>query len=340
MQIGIFGAGSVGCYIGGMLAEAGEDVVLVGRNGMRERLRGGVALTRFDGMTRTAPPDSFRYRVDPEALSSCDVVLVCVKSDGTGTAARTLAGTLRSDAVIVSLQNGVSNASRLRAELEPRTVLAGMVGFNVAQIGPNRFHCGTGGEVVVEAHPLADALLERLRRADIEANTSSRIEEVQWGKLLINLNNAVNALSGLPLKRQLSQRAYRQVLAASISEALAVLRAAGIRPAKIGKVGPALLPFVLDTPDWLFVRMASSMLRLDDDATSSMAEDLAKGREPEIDWLNGEIVALGRTIGVATPVNARIVDLVKAVFAGKAPRGWDGSGLKDAVLHAETRNGR
>ncbi|MCI5075026.1 2-dehydropantoate 2-reductase [Oricola sp.] len=333
MRIGIFGAGSVGCYVGGMLAAAGLHVIFVGRETMAERLSGGIVLTRFDGLEQRAAPEDVSFSTDPSALRDCDVILVCVKSDATETAARALAKAARPDALVVSLQNGVSNAARLRDALAPRSVLAGMVGFNVAQIGSSRFHCGTEGEIVIEADPSAGSLVRHLNDAGVITEESAEIDAVQWGKLILNLNNAVNALSELPLKQQLARRAYRQVLAASIREALLVLREAGIRPAKVGKVGPALLPAVLNLPDWLFLRLAGSMLKLDDDATSSMAEDLARGRQPEIHWLNGEIVALGRKTGTATPVNERIVALVESVFAGDMPGGLTGEDLRRAALH-------
>ncbi|GAB4363130.1 MAG: 2-dehydropantoate 2-reductase [Oricola sp.] len=331
MKIGVFGAGSVGCHVGGALAAAGNAVVLVGRASMCKRLSSGISITRFDGNNRHAGPDSFTCTSDPAALADCDVILVCVKSPTTAEAGKALSKIARPDAVVVSLQNGISNAGILRDELGPRTVLPGMVGFNVAQIGDNRFHCGTEGRVVLGAGPGADALAGALNDAGIESEVSGDIEAVQWGKLLLNLNNAVNALSGLPLKRQLSMRPYRQVLAASMREALRVLQAAGIRPASAGKAGPRLVTKVLVLPDWLFVRIAGSMLKIDDDATSSMAEDLARGRMPEIDWLNGEIVALGRETGIATPVNEAIVALVKAAFSGAGPRSFTGPELKKAV---------
>ncbi len=332
MRTGIYGAGSIGCYVGGMLAAAGQDTVLFGRASMGERLARGITLTRFDGSERRASPDSFRFATDPHALAECDLVLVCVKSDGTRAAGETLAAILKPGAVIVSLQNGVSNARVLRECLGQRSVLAGMVGFNVAQIGTDRFHCGTEGEIVIGTGDGAQAFAYALNTAGIPADISPEIESVQWGKLLYNLNNPVNALSGLPLKRQLSTRAYRQVFSALIREALAVLKAAGIRPAKIGKVGPNLIPQILDLPDWLFVRLAAGMLQIDKDARTSMAEDLERGRPPEIDWLNGEIVALGKTTGVATPANERIVALVKAAFSGEGPRRYDGQELKKAML--------
>ena len=332
MKIGVYGAGSIGCYVGGMLAAAGNAVVLVGREAIGERLTQGIALTRFDGVESAAAPNRFEFASDPALLADCDAILICMKSIATKQAARVLAGIARPDAVVVSLQNGISNANVLRDRLGGRTVLAGMVGFNVAQIGDNRFHCGTEGEIVLGAGERASEIANRLNAAGIETTVSPGIEAIQWGKLLLNLNNAINALSGLPLKEELSSRPYRQLLAASMREALGVLKAAGIKPARVAKGGPGLIPVVLSLPDWLFVRLAGSMLKMDDDATSSMAEDLARGRESEIDWLNGEIVALGRKTGIATPVNDRIVALVKAQFAGSGPERYSGEELKKAAL--------
>lgn len=332
MKIGILGAGSIGCYVGGMLAAVGSAPVLVGRADMGMRLAGGIALTRHDGLSCTAGPGSFLFAEAPDAVADCDAILVCVKSGATREAGEALAPIVRSGALIVSLQNGVSNAAVLRAALPGRHVLAGMVGFNVAQIGENRFHCGTEGDVVVEAGAGAEQLVRLIGDAGIASHVAADMAAVQWGKLLYNLNNAVNALSGLPLRQQLSERAYRQVFAATIREALAVLKSAGIRPARIGRVAPVLLPPILDLPDWLFTRLAAGMLKIDADARSSMAEDLERGRAPEIDWLNGEIAALGHRQAVATPANDRIIALVNAAFSGEGPRAFSGVALKQPVL--------
>ncbi|MFZ2100214.1 MAG: 2-dehydropantoate 2-reductase [Oricola sp.] len=332
MTIGIYGAGSIGCHVGGMLAASGKAPVLVGRATMGERLANGITVTRFDGTERRAEPESFTYSTEATALSDCDTILVCVKSDATRDCGERLAGVARPEAVVVSLQNGISNPATLREVLGGRTVLAGMIGFNVAQIGADRFHCGTEGEIVVGAGQGAEAVANALSEAGIATIISPDIEAVQWGKLLYNLNNPVNALSGIPLKRELSTRAYRQVFAALIREALTVLKAAGVRPAKIGKVGPGLLAPILDLPDWLFLRIAAGMLSIDENAKTSMLEDIEKGRAPEVDWLNGEIVALGKKTGVPTPANERIVALVKASFSGNGPRRYDGPELKKAAL--------
>jgi 2-dehydropantoate 2-reductase len=134
---------------------------------------------------------------------------------------------------------------------------------------------------------------------------------VQYGKLIMNLNNAVNALSGIPLKSQLGDRQYRLVMAKVLSEALAVLKAEGITPARTGKVIPKLMPTIMKLPNFLFKAVAASTLKIDPEARSSMYEDLVLGRRTEIDYLNGEIVRLGKKHHIATPVNSHIVELVK-----------------------------
>ncbi len=319
MKIGILGAGSIGCHVGGMLAAKGMQPVLVGRPAMAQRLAHGMVLTSHEGRQVQAPPGSFTFDVRANALAECECVLVCVKSGDTAQAGKILSKVTRPDALIVSLQNGISNAKVLRQAMPGRSVLAAMVGFNVAQIGDNRFHRGTQGEIVIEDGKGALQLATALTTAGVPAMVRRDIEAVQWGKLLLNLNNAVNALSGLPLKRQLSGRGWRKVLALSMTEALAVTQAAGIVPARLGAVAPGLIPPILRLPDWLFTRIAGSMLRIDEDARSSMAEDLERGRKPEIDWLNGEIVRLGKKHGVATPVNAALTAMVHELFAQKPP---------------------
>ena len=321
MRIGIYGAGSIGCFVGGMLAADGHDVVMLGRASMARRIKNGMVLTRFDGLERHVPASGYRFTDKPADLADCETILVCVKGMDTAAAAADIAALPQAKRLIVSLQNGVSNPQALREGLAGQQVVAGMVAFNVAQLDDNRFHQGIEGEIALEDAKGALALAGALNTAGIAAMVHRDIEAIQWGKLLLNLNNAVNALSGLPLKAQLSRAEHRHVFADCMSEALAVLNAAGIRPAKVAKLPPALIPIVLRLPDWLFVRVAASMLKMDENARSSMADDLDKGREPEIDFLNGEIVRLGRKVGVATPVNEAIIARVKARFAQAGEKG-------------------
>ncbi|MGH3738516.1 MAG: 2-dehydropantoate 2-reductase [Micromonosporaceae bacterium] len=329
MTICVFGAGSIGCYVGGRLAAAGADVVLVGRERLRaEVARHGLTLTDWrGGELRVADP---RYQTAPEAAVDAELVLVTVKSAATAEAADVLAGVLKPDAVVVSFQNGLRNTELLAERLPGRTVLPGMVGFNVVNQGAGRFHAGTEGELEVRRHPALAKYAERFAEAGLPLTEHADMAPVQWAKLLLNLNNAVNALSGLPLKRQLSQRPYRRCLALAQAEALRLLDAAGVRPAKLTPLPPQWIPTLLGLPDRIFARAAGRMLAIDPLARSSMWEDLQAGRATEVDFLNGEVVALAERWGLPAPVNAKLVTLVRDAEAG-GRRDWTGAELYAAL---------
>jgi 2-dehydropantoate 2-reductase len=324
-MICVYGAGSIGCYVGGRLAAAGADVVLVGRRRFAEETAlHGLTLTDLHGTELRVPEP--RYATEPAAAAGADLVLVTVKSAATAAAAEALAPHLRPGAIVISLQNGLRNAAVLRRHLREAHVLPGMVAFNVVHLGEGRFHQGTVGDVAVEDHPrlddhaapFADAGLALARHADLTG--------VQAAKLLLNLNNPINALSGLPLKTQLSQRAYRRCLALAQREALAAFLHARIFPAKTAGIPSGFLPAVLNLPDAVFARAAAKMLAMDPLARSSTWDDLEAGRPTEVDYFNGEIVMLAAEHGLAAPVNERLTDLVHAAEAG-GRRDWSGPEL-------------
>jgi len=312
-RIAIFGAGSIGAYVGGTLIAAGADAVLIVRARMRERIAlHGLTVSDMDGRNTLLSAGQVQISEDPAALAGAGLVLVTVKSADTASAAQALARHTAPDALIVSLQNGIGNADVLRRALPGRTVLGGMVPFNVVQLPETRFHRGTEGSLMVEASPALAPWLPLFEAAGLPLVQRTDFVAVQWGKLLLNLNNPVNALSGIPLKAQLSDRDYRRCLALLMEEALRALKAADIVPAQTGKVPPSRMPRLMRLPDWLFKRVAAAALRIAPEARSSMWEDLQAGRRTEIDYLNGAVVALAEKAGLDAPANRRIVALVHA----------------------------
>lgn len=333
MRITIFGAGSIGCYLGGRLLHGGADVVLIGRQRMRDVFaQHGLTVTDLNGFRATVPPGQVLLETDPACLGKSSVILLTVKSKDTASAADEIRAHAADDAVIVSLQNGIRNATILQERLPGHQVLAGMVPFNVVNQGDGHFHCGTVGELAIEASNGCEWFFKALTEAGLEAARHQNMPGVLWAKLLLNLNNPIVALSGLPLVQELRNATYRRVLAMSIAEALAVLRRAKIRPASVGKVRPVMLPFLLKLPTFLFVVLARSMLRMDPAARSSMWEDLQRGRRTEVDYLNGEIVELATTHHVEVPVNRGILELIRqAEQAGKGSPGISADELLAAV---------
>ncbi|WP_292557759.1 2-dehydropantoate 2-reductase, partial [Mesorhizobium sp.] len=273
----------------------------------------GLRVSDLDCRDRRIAPAALSVTADPaEALGGADIVLVTVKSGATEEMAALVAAHASPEAVVVSLQNGVDNAEKLRARLAGRRVLAGMVPFNVVQSpdeAPFHVHRASEGKVMLEdgVAGLADLL-------DVEGlavETHADMTAVLWGKLLMNLNNALVALSGLPLATELADRRWRLILAVQIDEALATLKACRIRPARIASLRPALLPWALKLPDWLFRRLARRMLAIDPEARSSMWDDLQRGRPTEIGELQGAVLALAEKAGVPTPLTARVAALVR-----------------------------
>ncbi|GHE11792.1 2-dehydropantoate 2-reductase [Streptomyces alanosinicus] len=334
-RFAVLGAGTIGCHLGGHLAAAGYEVTFIGRPAAMDVLRErGLTLSTSVRPPVRLTPDRLTLATGAEAAAGADYVLVTVKSAGTGAAAGELAPHLAPGTVVVSFQNGLHNPATLRAALPGRTVLAGMVPYNVVRSELGTVHQGMPGRLMTEPD---DGLVAAFREARLAIEARTDMPGVQHGKLLLNLNNAVNALSGLPLADQLGRRAYRRCLALCQREALAAYRAAGVAPARLGPTAPGVTPYLLGLPDAVFRRVAAASLRIDAHARSSMWEDLRRGRPTEIDSLQGEIVGLAEAHGLSAPVNARLVTLVHE--AERGPRTWSGPELY-AELRAARRHGR
>jgi len=306
------GAGAVGCYVGGKLAADGQDVVLVGRERLKREVgEHGLGLTSLSGASVVVPASRVTIETNVATLADRDVVLCCVKSGGTAEAGELLAGVLAPDAIVVSLQNGVRNADELRRKLK-QVVLAGIVNFNVLSKGKGVFRRATSGPLIIEASsdPRSTQLDHALVSAGLPVERFHDMVGAQWTKLIINLNNSVSALSGAPTSEILLTPGYRRVLSTVMAEALAVLRAARIRPAKLGALPVHLFPFALRLPGPIVRLVARAQTKIDPEARSSMWEDLMNGRLTEVEYLNGEVVRLAASCGASAPLNARLVEMV------------------------------
>ena len=359
-RIVVAGAGSIGCYVGGCLALAERNVTLLLRPTLADAIaRHGLRISDLGGSDRTLPSSALTLATDPSAaLAAAQIVLVTVKSGATAEMAGLIALHAPSEAIVVSLQNGVANADALRSQLvasspSPRLsrgegrgegqppapeqasaphpsplpasgergrVVAGMVPFNVVQSRQDghspRFHRATSGTMLIAAG--VPGLHEVLDVPGAAVAEHADMTGVLWGKLLLNLNNALNALSDLPLAKELGDRRWRLLLAAQIDEALAVLKAADLRPARIEGVPPRAIPAILRLPNVLFRLVARRMLAIDPQARSSMWEDLRLRRPTEIDHLQGAILMLADKAGVAAPLTERILRLIKGAESAGA----------------------
>ena len=316
-QITIAGAGSVGCYVGGALALAGRDVTLLLRPALAEQIGAkGLDIRDLQSPARHVAPDQLRLATDPaEAFRLATIILVTTKSRATSEMAGLIGVHAKPGATVVSLQNGTGNAGRLKHSLGAAfTVAAGMVPFNVMQTtnagAAPHFLRATSGTVQVE--PTKAGVAQLVNVTGLPAAQNADMTAVLWSKLVINLNNAINALCGVPLLEELHDRRWRLILAQQQSEALHVLNAAQIKTVAIEGVRPNFLPIALRLPDLLFRPVARGMLAIDRQARSSMWEDLERRRLTEIGDLQGAIQRLARERNIAVPLTDRIIALITA----------------------------
>ncbi|MBF7073920.1 2-dehydropantoate 2-reductase [Glaciecola sp. MH2013] len=313
LKIVVFGAGSIGCYLGGCLLSVGANVTLIGRDRIQAQIsENGLRVSDYKGRDTSLSAQQVKFTGSNAVMHNADIILLCVKSGDTQKAAKIIYKHAKPTALVISFQNGVRNGILLDQYLPTFSVLRGMVPFNVLGMGKGHFHCGTEGALAIEdPENRAEPVFALFDQAGLSITQYQDITNVQWGKLLMNLNNAVNALSGIPLLDQLNDANYRKIMVAVLREALNTMKAAGIEPARTGKVIPKYMPFIMSLPNFLFKLVASASLKIDPQARSSMYEDLSLGRKTEIDYLNGEILVLAKKFGIHTPANHAIVNLIK-----------------------------
>lgn len=294
MKIAVMGAGAVGCYYGGMLARAGHAVVLIGRPTHVEAIRdNGLRLE-----TRTFT-ESLKLVASTDAalIDGADLVLCCVKSGDTETAASLMAPYLGADAWVLSLQNGVDNAQRLAALLT-RTVLPTIVYVAAEMAGPGHIRHNGRGELVIGDSPDADALVELFAGAAIPVRISTNLSGAQWDKLIINcIFNALSAIPQLPYGVLAQGAEVSEVMRDLLAECSEVALADGVS---------------ISNDLW---ETAQGIIQTMPTQRSSTAQDLMRGKPSEIEYLNGFILRRGEALGVPTPVNRVLYALVRLMEA-------------------------
>jgi 2-dehydropantoate 2-reductase len=296
MQVAVVGAGAVGCYYGGLLLRAGHDVTFIGRQPHVDAINAHGLLLDIKTFRGHLPA---RAATDTASLASPDLVLVCVKSADTEQAGRSLIGRLRPDTSVLSLQNGVDNAPRLSAVIN-HPVIPVVVYVGSAMAGPGHVRHHGGGDLVIGPSAASEALAKTLEAAGARTTIADDIDQTLWSKLIINCAfNALSAVGGISYGPMLEVEGTRDVVTRAVQEATAVARACGV------SIPDDLLAHILNIPSIMPNQM------------SSTAQDLARGKPSEIDFLNGYVVRKGAELGIPTPTNQALQVMVKLTERGK-----------------------
>lgn len=331
-KIAVFGAGSIGCYLGGLLKSQGADIVFIGRTRLKNAVKEkGLTLTHFDRPPIHLSRETVKVETSPSVLKDCDLILLCTKSHDTASAAREILNWARPGTHIVSCQNGVRNVAVLKDKLGTAFKVSGaIVPFNVTPTGPASYHCGTGGSLHFE-HALAADVGQAFQEVGQDTQYGGNFQGDQWAKLLVNLNNALNTLSGGTLREAFLQKDYRLAFAALLQEGLAIAQAKNIRIGSFNGRSPAKVIKLLTLPNFLYRILMDHIVKIDAKARSSMLDDLEVGRESEIEYLQGEIVEQGKQLGLETYANSRTLDAVHQAFQKGASPNLSGTEILELI---------
>ena len=297
MKVAVMGAGAVGCYYGGMLAKAGHDVTLIGRPVHIDPVNQRGLLLETKQFKEHVPAQG---STEPSAVAGAELVLVAVKSADTEEAGRAMRASLAAGASILSLQNGVDNAERLGAILG-RSVIPAVVYVGCEMAGPGHVLHNGRGDLVIGTSPTSEAIARTLVAAGIPVTVSERAIDALWVKLIINCAyNALSAVGQIAYGPMVASPGSKEVMTNVVTECAAVAKSLGVQlPADIVET---------------VIGLAQSM----PNQLSSTAQDLARGKPSEIDYLNGYVVAKGIVAGIPTPTNLALQVMVRlAETSGK-----------------------
>jgi len=302
-KIVVMGAGAVGCYFGGMLSRAGHDVTLIARPEHVNAIN--VQGLHMDCMTFQEFV-AVRASTELEALRHADLILFCVKSPDTLATIELVSPYLKSDAIILSLQNGVDNCERIRSVVD-NPVFPAVVYVATMMAGPGRLKHNGRGELVigpwestsaeVQANQLVllGQLSEVLAKASIPCPVSKDVRRELWFKFLVNCSyNAISAIGQIEYGKMVSVEAVKELIDTLADEVLAIAHHEQINITKAEAT---------QANDMIARTMVTQR--------SSTAQDIARKKSTEIDFLNGLVVRKGRAYGIPTPANLSVYALVK-----------------------------
>jgi len=304
MRIAVVGAGGVGGGFGAALAKAGADVTFIARGAHLAAMKSeGLRVNSPRGDTHLVPTQATD---DPAGIGKVDIVLFCVKLWDVESAGQHIKPLVGPGTAVIPLQTGIDAADRLLPILGSDAVMGGVAQISASIIKPGviqqvgTFMRMVFGELDGRMTERGEALLALCQKAGFDATLSQQIVTELWMKFILLATNAsITASTRQPIGRLRDDPDVRPVIVGAVREVHAVARAKGIAlPADA-------VDKVLD-----FIGHAPPAMK------ASMALDLERGNRLELPWLGGKVVALGRELGVPTPVHSTMYALLKPYVMG------------------------
>ena len=312
-RIAIIGAGAVGSLIGGLLSREGEDVTLIGRKAHVDSInRRGLIIDGVLGEMLVNVKAKEHLDFKP------DLVLLAVKTQDVKAAAQEIKPYVLG-VPVVTMQNGVRSDDLAADVLGEENIVGGVVLLASTFLEEGKVSYSSKGRLVIgNPYGYDGKRLESIASVLDKAVPTRIVNDIRcahWTKLIVNLNNAIPAITGLSIQEIGSEPELRRLCFFLIKEGLDVTKLSGIRLCNLPGIPIGILKilFNISTPAATFVlgHLMRSMGVLP--VPGSTLQSIKRGKVTEIDYLNGEIVALGRKLGISTPYNAAVVHVVHQV---------------------------
>ncbi len=298
MKAGIIGAGALGSLFAAFFSKSGVDYSIyeIDRN-TADAVKNGLTLISGDSSETFSP----EIDTSPEILCNCDIIFFFVKSYSTGEAAAAVQDYLKSDAIIVSLQNGIGNFETIAEHINEERILYGITTIGASKDNASTVRFGGAGAIEFggQSKEAIVRLSSMLHLAGIDFTVTETPATSVWQKAIINAGvNPIAAILSITNGEILDNPYSMKLQEMIIREGTAAAQAAGI---------------ILDTED--MIQRTVDVCRKTSSNRCSMLQDIANKRKTEIDYINGRIIDILIKSGIAAPYNESVFSLVKALEA-------------------------
>jgi len=303
MKIVIVGPGAMGCLFGAFLAKAGEEVYLLDKRNKRAEYinKNGVKVEGISGEFRA----SVKAVAGINKIKKCDLIIICVKSYDTKSAAEAIKSLVDENTFILTLQNGVGNVEVISKIVGEERTIGGVTSHGATLLSDGHIrHAGRGQTVIGMAGSQSThdpqnlkKITETLKGAGFETKIADNIRDLIWSKLIINVGiNALTAITRLNNGRLIEFEGTDAILEEAVKEAIKVAEAKGVK-------------LIFDDP----IEKVRGVCRATAGNIASMLQDALKKRKTEIDYINGAIVKEAGQLKIKTPVNEVLTNLVRTI---------------------------
>lgn len=314
MKIAVVGAGAIGSVTGALLWEDGQDVILVGRHDQADAINSrGLVLDGIPGGKRFDVPATSELGFRP------DIVFLAVKSQDVLDACTMIAPQARG-ALVVTMQNGVRSDELAAMALGKERILSSVVMFGATYIEHGRVNYNfPGGILIGRAFPEVPgtdvSLAHDVLAGSFHVHLSDDIHGAHWTKLILNLNNALAGILGLTLQEVFADPAMCRIGIRVMQEAYSAITKSGTALADLPDLPVGKLKGLLQAPLEISSEVYGEIMKnlSEDPLPGSVLQSIKRGRPSEVDYLNGEIAMMGTSHGFPTPLNERLMLMVKGV---------------------------